>query len=87
MFGPLLLDIGILLILVGSILAFVILILLVAKSFRGQGKVKGKGAIIIGPFPIVFGTDKESVKMLLILSIVLVILTLIVTIFSYYTSR
>jgi len=87
MFGPLLLDIGALLILVGSILAFVILILLVAKSFRGQGKIRGGGAIIIGPFPIVFGTDKESVKMLLILSIVLVILTLIVTIFSYYTSR
>jgi len=84
MFGPLLFNIGVLLILVGFILAFVILILLILKSFKSGGKVKGGGAIIIGLFPIVFGTDRESAKMILMLSIVLVILILIVMIFSYY---
>ncbi|MCS7124256.1 MAG: DUF131 domain-containing protein [Candidatus Bathyarchaeota archaeon] len=35
---------------------------------------KGGGAVIIGPFPIVFGTDKESVKVVLWLSIALTII-------------
>jgi len=83
MLGPLLFNIGVLLIFVGFILASVILILLILKSFKGEGKVKGGGAIIIGPFPIIFGTDRETVKMLLVLSIVLVILVLIVMVFSY----
>jgi len=83
MFGPLLFNMGVVLIIVGFILAFVLLILLIFKSFKGEGKVKGGGAIIIGPFPIVFGTDKESIKMLLILSIVSVIFVLIVMIFSH----
>ena len=54
------------------------------KSLKDEGKVKGGGAIIIGPFPIVFGTDWKSVKMVLLLSIVLVTFVLIVMIFSYY---
>ena len=39
---------------------------------------------MIGPVPIVFGTDKESVKTLLLLSIALIAFVLILTIFSYY---
>ena len=78
---------GVLLILVGFTLAFVVLILLILKFLKGEGKVKGGGTIIIGPLPIVFGTDKESIKVLLMLSIVLVILVLIVMIFSYYVAR
>lgn len=68
MLGQLLLSTGVFLILVGFILAFVIFILLLLKSFKDEGKVKGGGAIIIGPFPIVFGTDWKSVKMVLLLS-------------------
>mgnify|MGYP001131729280 CR=1 FL=1 len=83
MLGPLLFHVGIFLILFGFILTFVILVLLILKSFKGEGKVKGGGAIVIGPFPIVFGTNRESVKMFLMLSIVLVTLVLIVMIFSY----
>jgi uncharacterized protein (TIGR00304 family) len=87
MFGPLLFNIGVFLILVGFTLAFVILILIILKSFKGERKVKGGGTIIIGPFPIVFGTDSESVKILLTLSIILVIVVLIVMIFSYHVIR
>jgi len=83
MLGPLLFNVGSFLILVGFILAFIVFILLILKSLKGEGKMRGGGAIIIGPFPIVFGTDKELVKRLLILSIVLVILALIVMIFFY----
>jgi len=55
--------------------------------FKGKGKVKGGGAIIIGPFPIIFGTDKESVKILLLLSIILIALLLVFMAFSYFVFR
>jgi len=63
----------------GLILVFagiaVIMIALAILSIRTSqnGKVKSGGAIIIGFIPIVFGTDKETVKKLLVLSIVLVV--------------
>jgi uncharacterized protein (TIGR00304 family) len=79
----LLLSIGVGLILLGFALAFIAMILLVVSGTKsGRAKVKGGGAIIIGPIPIVFGTDKESVKVILILSIALVALLLIFMMFS-----
>lgn len=58
------------------ILAAVILIFL-ASLGGGERKVKGGGTIIIGPFPIIFGTDKESIKTVLILSLALTIILII----------
>jgi uncharacterized membrane protein len=43
--------------------------------------------VIIGPFPIIFGTDKESVRTLLLLSIILTILILFVMVFYYLVFR
>jgi uncharacterized protein (TIGR00304 family) len=76
-------NIGIILILAGFFVTFVATILLFFTAFKGKGKVKGGGAIIIGPFPIIFGTDKESVKILLLLSIILIALLLVFMAFSY----
>ena len=74
---------GVALILIGFAVAFVAMIWLVLSGARGgKAKVKGGGAVIVGPIPIVFGTDKESVKILLILSIVLVVLLLVFMMFS-----
>lgn len=42
-----------------------------------EKKVKGGGVILIGPIPIVFGTDKKYVVLLMILAIVLMLLMLI----------
>jgi len=42
-------------------------------------------AVIISPFPIVFGSDKESVKLLLVLSIVIIALLLFVTALYHIT--
>ena len=77
-------SIGVGLILLGFALAFIAMIwlFLLGKKGGGAGKVKGGGAIIIGPIPIIFGTDKESVKVILILSIALVALLLVLMIFS-----
>jgi len=52
-----------------------------------SGKIKGGGIILIGPFPIVFGTDRESVKTILLLSIVLALLLTIITIILYLLSK
>lgn len=48
----------------------------------GERRVRGGGVIIIGPVPIVFGTDRQSVKVLLVLAIVLVALLLVFTVVS-----
>jgi len=75
-------NLGLLLVLAGFAVTFIAVLLLFFSALKGGGKVRGGGAVIIGPFPIVFGTDKESVKILLILSIILITLLLIFTLIS-----
>lgn len=41
-----------------------------------DGKVKGAGVIMIGPVPIVFGTDKKYAALLMILAIVIMLLAI-----------
>ena len=52
----------------------VIIVAFILLMFRGVGKaekVRGGGVIFVGPFPIIFGTDKEFLKILVLLAIVL----------------
>ncbi len=80
-------NIGFTLALVGFIIALVAVVLIFlksgAKDGKSESKAKGGGIVIIGPIPIIFGTDKQSVKILLILSIILMILVLIWMVFNY----
>jgi uncharacterized protein (TIGR00304 family) len=69
-------EIGFILVIFGFILAFVAVILLAAKSRGNSNQTRGGGLLLIGPMPIIFGTDKESVKVLLLLAIVLMIIVL-----------
>jgi uncharacterized protein (TIGR00304 family) len=73
-------GVGIALMLAGIIVIVAALILLVLTGVKQGGKVKGGGAVIIGPFPIIFGTDKESVKTLLLLSLALTILLIVMAV-------
>jgi len=74
-------SVGLTLVLVGFAIAFVAVVLLALRGARGgKGKVKGGGVVIIGPIPIIFGTDKQSVKIILVLSIILVALLLALTV-------
>jgi len=66
-----------LLVIVGFILAFVAMILLAIKARGTGGQTKGAGVLLIGPFPIVFGSDRESVRTLMILAIVLIVTVLV----------
>ena len=80
--GQVLFNLGLLLVLAGFAVTFIAILLLFFSALKGGGKIRGGGAVIIGPFPIVFGTDKESVKILFILSIILITLLLIFMLFS-----
>lgn len=81
MADQLLWNIGFSLIVLGFAISFIAVLWLIFSGLKGRkGKVKGGGAIIVGPIPIIFGTDKESVKFILVLSIILIALLLILTV-------
>jgi uncharacterized protein (TIGR00304 family) len=66
-------SIGLLLVLAGiglGLLAFAIALL---RSARGTGRTRGGGIVMIGPVPIIFGTDRESTRTLVLLAIVLMV--------------
>ena len=44
---------------------------------KAESKIKGGGVIMIGPIPIIFGSDKESAKTAAILAIILMLLSLL----------
>jgi uncharacterized protein (TIGR00304 family) len=77
---------GIALVFVG-VLIIVVAVILLSISGAKKGKVKGGGAIIIGPIPIIFGTDKKSLKTVLLLSLALTVLLVIVMILYYLLLR
>ncbi len=76
-------DLGIALVVVGVIVIVAVVIL---GSFGGskKGKVSGAGVIMIGPIPIIFGTDKKAVKEVISLAIVLTVIVLILIIMNYW---
>ena len=74
------------LILVGVIIMVIATLLMFLSNVKGKDKVRGGGAIIIGPVPIVFGTDKESLRTVLLLAIALTVLLIILTIVSHFMS-
>jgi len=80
-------GLGVALIFVGMIVILVAIVLLFLQSVKGEGKVRGGGAIIIGPFPIIFGTDKESIKTVLWLALSLTILLIVMMVVSYLVLR
>ena len=63
---------GVALLLVGFGVVAVALI-----SSGGKGEVKGAGVVLIGPIPIVFGSDAKWDTVAIVLAIVLVVLSLI----------
>ena len=81
---------GVALLLAGIIVTLIAVILLFVSGYsvnrEGRGKFSGGGVVIVGPFPIVFGTDKSIVKTVLLLSIALTVLLAIVTVISYLLS-
>ena len=80
-------SLGIALVFAGIMVIFVAVILLFLAGVKKGGKVKGGGALIIGPFPIIFGTDKESTKTILLLSMALTVLLIILAVVFFFVFR
>ena len=73
-----LIILGVTLIILGFIISFLAVLLMFIRAYRFRGKTRGGGLIMIGPIPIIFGTDRESVKMLILLAVALMILMIII---------
>ncbi len=70
-----------------GVLIILIAVILLAFSGAKKGKVQSAGAIIIGPVPIIFGTDKKSLKTVLWLSLALTVLLVVAMIVYYLLFR
>jgi len=70
-------TLGLALIILGFIVTFIAVFVMFIKNVSLKGKTRGGGLIMIGPIPIIFGTDKETMKILIVLAIALMIFALI----------
>ncbi len=65
------------LVLAGFVMLFLGMLLVVAGMLAQAGKqgaeVRGGGVVLIGPLPVVFGSDTQSVKMVVLLTLVLIL--------------
>jgi uncharacterized protein (TIGR00304 family) len=68
-----LVTVGVVLLLVG----FGIVMAAMFRSGSGDAKVKGGGVVLIGPIPLVFGSDAKWAAVAIVLAIVLVVLSLV----------
>jgi uncharacterized protein (TIGR00304 family) len=73
-------TIGLALVAAGIIVIMIASVLSVTGQKReGTGSSKAAGVIMIGPIPIIFGTDAKWVVVAIILAIILVALELVAT--------
>ena len=72
------------LVLAGLILLFVgfgvMVIAMFERGTDGGGEVKGGGVVMIGPVPIVFGSDMKWASVAMALAIVLVVLAILLNV-------
>jgi uncharacterized protein (TIGR00304 family) len=76
-----------LVLLVAGIIIIVAALILVSTYGAKRGRVKVAGVVIIGPIPIIFCSDKKSVKTVMILAVILTIVALIATVLYYLLLR
>lgn len=69
-------GIGFGLVIIGIVLAIVAVAILAFGSAGSGTNTRGAGVILIGPIPIIFGTDKNSVKAVMVLAIILILAVL-----------
>src|SRR3990170_5831791 len=81
--------VGLALIFVGILIIVLAVLLLSVRSAKkqGKGKVSAGGAVIIGPIPIIFGTDKKALKTVVLLSLSLTMLLLVIMVVYYLLLR
>jgi uncharacterized protein (TIGR00304 family) len=84
--GSGLFELGVGLVVVGVV--FIVLAVIILGSRRvKRGKTQVAGAVLVGPVPIVFGSDKKSLKSVLQLSVALTSLLIVLTLIYYFLLR
>ena len=80
---------GFVLVVVGLLIVVVSLIFMSKRSNPSGAKaeIRGAGVIMIGPIPIIFGSDKKSVKEVLLLALALTMVVFIITLIYYWWLR
>ncbi|KAF5068354.1 TIGR00304 family membrane protein [Methanobacterium aggregans] len=68
---------GIVIVLIGMILIFIGTALQTTSKSGETGEVKAGGVVMVGPIPIIFGTDKGMVTVTIILAIILMVVSYI----------
>ncbi len=76
--------VGIALVIVGVVVIVAAIIRASTGESKEKGRVRGAGVILIGPIPIIFGTDKKSIKTVLALALSLSIVVLIILLVYYW---
>lgn len=81
----LLMFLGMMLVFVGTLLIFVDAVRRVSAPERleSERRVDVGGAVIVGPIPIVFGSNRRITKTMLVLAIVLTALVILLTLMNY----
>jgi len=77
-------EVGFGLTVIGLLVAFAAIILMVISGKKGEGQVRGGGILFIGPVPIIFGTDHQSVKVLIVLAIASIAMIALLMILPYW---
>jgi uncharacterized protein (TIGR00304 family) len=52
-----------------------------------NGKVKAAGVIVVGPVPIVFGSDKKTIKTILTLAVAITTMLIVLSLIYYFLLR
>lgn len=80
--GEYLVSIGLMVIITGILLLIVGSVLLSQGNGEGSNKstaqIRGGGVVMIGPIPIIFGTDKGSAMVMVILAIILMVVSYLI---------
>lgn len=82
--GETLFVLGIAFVFVGVFIIAIGAILISIRRAKSNGKTETAGVVVIGPIPIIFGSNKKSLKTILTLSIILTVLLLITTVVYYF---
>jgi uncharacterized protein (TIGR00304 family) len=65
------------LLIIAGIIVVVLAVILASSGKHEKAKNKGAGIVMIGPIPIIFGTDKKSVMIVVGLAIALMVILIV----------
>jgi uncharacterized protein (TIGR00304 family) len=82
--ASLIFEIGFGLTIAGILVAFAAVILLLVSGKKGDSRVRGGGILLVGPIPIIFGTDRQSVKVLILVAIASIVIMALLAILPYW---